>query len=547
MVPGIAELGRGRECYASGAWLEANAALTAADELADLGGEDLELLARSAYMLGRDDDYVSALERAHHVYLAAAELHRAVRCAFWVGHNMLFRGDTPRAHGWFARAQRLLERAAANCVERGWMLIPVWLDQMSRGEWEAGHDTAAQAAAIGEYFGDSDLVWLARDEQARALVKQGRVEDGLRLLDEALVVTASGELSPVVTGIVYCNTIAFCRDAYEVRHASAWTDALTRWCDSQPEMVAHNGLCLVHRAEILQLRGAWADALEEASRAAERFTRGVLNQLASGQALYRQGEIHRLRGEFGAAQAAYREASRSGYEPQPGLALLRLAQGKQEAATAAIRRAVGEATESLKRAALLPAYVEIMLESGDVETARSASRQLDEIAERQGTQALAATSASARAAVALAANDPRAGLVAGRHAADAWRELGARYDVARARVLVGLACRSLGDDDTADMELESAREVFAELGAAPDVARVGALGTRAGHTDAHGLTRRELEVLQLVAAGKSNREIAATLVISERTVARHLQNIFAKLRVSSRTAASAFAFEHDLV
>jgi DNA-binding CsgD family transcriptional regulator len=547
VVPGIAELGRGRECYAGGAWLEANAALTAADQVADLGGEDLELLARSAYMLGRDDDYVSGLERAHDVYVDAAEPLRAVRCAFWIGHSMLFRGDTPRARGWFARAQRLLERDAANCVERGWMLIPVWLEQMSRGEWEAGHDTAARAAVIGEHFGDSDLFWLARDEQARALVKQGRVEDGLRLLDEALVVTTAGELSPVVTGIVYCNTIAFCRDAYEVRYASAWTDALTQWCDRQPEMVAHNGLCLVHRAEILQLRGAWADALEEASRAAERFTRGVLNQLASGKALYRQGEIHRLRGELAAAEAAYRAASRNGCEPQPGLALLRLAQGKRDAAAAAIRRAVGEATEPLTRAALLPAYVEIMLESGDVETARSASRQLDEIAERQGTEALAAMSASALGAVALAAHDPQAGLVAGRRAADAWRQLGARYEVARARVLVALACRSLGDDDTAALELESARDVFAELGAAPDVARVAALGTGRGHTDAHGLTRRELEVLQLVAAGKSNREIAAALVISERTVARHLQNIFAKLRVSSRTAASAFAFEHDLV
>jgi DNA-binding CsgD family transcriptional regulator/tetratricopeptide (TPR) repeat protein len=541
------ELERGRGCYASGAWLEANAALRAADEVARLDGEDLELLARSAYMLGRDDEYVGALERAHHVHLDAGEPRRAVRCAFWIGHNMLFRGDTVRARGWFARAHRLLERDAADCVERGWMLIPVWLEEMARGEWEAGYDTAGEAAAIGERFRDSDLVWLARDDQARALVKRGRVEDGLRLLDEALVVATAGELSPVVAGIVFCNTIAFCSDAYEVPHARAWTDALTSWCDGQPEMVAHNGLCLVHRAEILQMRGAWTDALEQASCATERFTQGVLNQLACGKAHYRRGEVHRLRGELAAAEAGYREANRCGCDPQPGMALLRLAQKRSDAAAAAIRRAVGEATEPLRRAALLPAYVEIMLGCGDVETARSASRQLNEIADRQGSNMLTAMSEYARAAVALAADDPRSGLAAARQSSEAWRDLDVPYEVARARVLIGVACNVLGDDDAAEMELEAARAVFAELGARPDVAHVDALGLSDGREDVYGLTRRELEVLRLVAAGKSNREIAESLVISDRTVARHLQNIFAKLRVTSRTAASAFAFERDLV
>ena len=204
-------------------------------------------------------------------------------------------------------------------------------------------------------------------------------------MDEVLVAATAGELSPIVTGIVYCNTIAFCRDVYELRHAREWTEALTRWCDEQPEMVAHNGLCLVHRAEIMQLQGAWDDALEEARRAAERFTRGVLNQLACGKALYRQGEVHRLRGEFAAAEEAYREASRCGCEPQPGLALLRLAQGKATAAAAAIRRAVGEATQPLARAALLPAYVEIMLAVGELERrGRRLRASSSEIAERQG-------------------------------------------------------------------------------------------------------------------------------------------------------------------
>ena len=542
-----AELERGRESYAARAWLDAHEALTAADELGELDAEALELLARSAYMLGRDDHYVAALERAHNAHLEAGEAPRAVRCAFWIGHNMLFRGETARAGGWFARAGRQLEKDGRDCVERGWLLIPRWLDQMASGDWEAGHATASEAAAIGERFGDPDLMWLARDEQARALLGQGRVADGLRLVDETLVAADAGELTPLVTGIVYCNTIAFLGDAYELGHAREWTDALTDWCASQPEMVAHNGLCLVHRAEILQLQGTWADALAEARRAAERFTQGVLNQLACGAALYRQGEIHRLRGELAEAETAYREASRCGREPQPGLALVRLAQGDVDAAAAAVRRAVGETIKPLKRAALLPAYVEIMLATGDVETARSAWRQLDELARRQGSDALTAMAAYARGAVGLADADAEGALTAARHAAELWQELRAPYETARARVLVGLACRSLGDEDTAELELEAARATFAELGAAGDLAAVAALISTEEPLDPHGLTGRELEVLRLVAAGRTNREIATALVISERTVARHLQNIFAKLRVSSRTAAAAFAFEHELV
>jgi hypothetical protein len=252
------ELDRGRESYATGAWTEAYESLSRAERAEALGGADLELLARSAYMLGRDDDYVGGLERAHHAHLDAGEGLQAVRCAFWIGHNLLFRGETVGATGWFARAQRLLERESGDSVERGYLLIPVWLQQMGSGDHEAGYATAAEAPAIGERFGDDDLRWLAVDEQGRALINQGRVEEGLRLVDEVLVVANAGELSPIVTGIVYCNTIAFCRSVYQLPHARVWTQALTRLCEAQPEMVAHNGLCLVHRAEMMQLQGAWA-------------------------------------------------------------------------------------------------------------------------------------------------------------------------------------------------------------------------------------------------------------------------------------------------
>jgi DNA-binding CsgD family transcriptional regulator len=541
------ELERCRESYATQAWTDAYDSLSRADRAASLGAEDIELLARSAYMLGRDDDYLGALERAHHSHLEAGAVLPAVRCAFWIGHNLLFRGESVRATGWFARAERLLERDGQDCVERGYLLIPVWLEQMGRGDFEAGYATAVEAAAIGERFGEADLVWIAVDEQGRALLNQGRVAEGLRLVDEVLVVANAGELSPIVTGIVYCNTIAFCRNVYELRHAREWTEALTQWCESQPDMVAHNGLCLVHRAEIMQMQGAWEDALNEARRAAEHFTEGVLNQLACGKAFYRQGEVHRLRGALAAAEEAYREASRYGSETQPGLALLRIAQGNSGAAAAAIRRAVSEATKPLQRAALLPSYIAIMLAIDEVGEASSACRELEQIAQRQGSEALVAMSAHARGAVALAEGDARTSLIALRRAQQAWLDLESPYEAAHTRILVGLACRSLGDEDTAAWELEAARGVFAELGGTPDVTRVDSLSRLDKPDDSFGLTARELQVLRLVAAGKSNRGIAAELVISDHTARRHLQNIFRKLGVSSRAAATAFGFQHDLI
>jgi DNA-binding CsgD family transcriptional regulator len=541
------ELLRGREAYGRRAWRDAFLALSEADGLAPLSAADLELLARAAYMLGRDDDYAAGLERALHLHVDAGDLRPAVRCAFWLGHSMLFRGEPARAMGWFGRAERLCEQADDDCVERGYLLIPIWLDQMNKHDWEAAFATACEGAAIGERFGDADLEWMARDEQGRALVRQGRVAEALRLVNEVLVVANAGELSPIVTGIVYCNTIGFVHEVYELRHAGEWTDALTTWCDAQPQMVAHNGLCLLHQAEVFQLRGAWAEALDQAKYAAERFTTGVLNQMAAGRAVYRQAEVQRLRGELEAAEQTYRDASRRGCEPQPGLALLRLAQGEQQTAAAAIRRFVGERVDPIERVGFLPAYVEIMLATGELDRAAAACRELEEIAERQGSETLGAMAGQARGAVALAEGDADGALAALRRAFTVWQELAAPYEAAVTRVLIGLACRALGDEDTARLELDGAREAFERLGAAPDVARVDALVSGAVASGDSGLTARELEVLRLVAAGRTNREIASALTISEHTVARHIQNIFAKLGVTSRTAASAFAFEHDLV
>ena len=498
-------------------------------------------------MLGRDDDYRQVLERAHHGHLEEGESLRAVRNAFWVGLHFILRGELGPALGWFGRADRLLEREG-DCVERGYLLIPVLLQHAASGDSDAAYEVASEAAQIGARFGDKDLVALVVQEQGHALIRRGQSEEGLRLVDETMVAVTAGELSPIVTGLVYCNTIAFCQGVYELRRAREWTAALTRWCEQQPDMVAHTGVCLVHRAEILELQGTWRDALDEARRAAERFAAQPSgSRSAVGSALYRQGEVHRLRGELAAAEEAYREASGHGWEPQPGLALLRLAQGKGLVAAAAIARVLSETTERLARARVLPAHVEIMLAVGDVDQARTAQRELDEIAAAQGSEMLTAISARTRGELALAEGDARTALVALRDAARRWQELGAPYEAARARMLVGLACRALGDEDTAAMELEAAGDVFERLGAAPDRTRIDSIVQGSVSADPHGLTRRELEVLRLVASGETNKEIAAELVVSERTVDRHVSNILKKLRVPTRAGATAFAYEHHLV
>ena len=540
----IEDLERGRKSYAGRAWTEAYRSLSRADQAAPLGADDLDLLAVAAHMVGREDEWASLLEREHHLRLDNGELLQAVRCAFWLCLNLTLRGELGRATGWLGRAQRLLQREQGDRVERGYLLMPAAIQYEIARDYEAAHAGYAEAASIGERFHDSDLLALAVHAQGTALIKLGRVGHGLALLDEAMVAVTAGEVSPMVTGIVYCSVIEGCQEVYAVRRAQEWTDALTRWCEEQPDMVAFTGRCLVHRAEIMQLHGEWAAALEEARRAGQRSTQGM-NLVAAAEARYREGELHRLRGEFEAAEEAYREASRHGAEPHPGLALLRLAQGNGDVAATSLRRVIGETTEPLRRVRLLPAYVEIMLATGDLEEARGACRQLEETSATYDSPMLRAMVADAEGAVALADGDARAALVLLRRAGQAWQEHRAPYEATRVRVLVARACRALGDEESAALELDAARRVFAELGAAPDLARIDALAEPSA--DPHGLTPRELQVLRLVAAGATNKAIAADLVLSERTVDRHVSNILAKLRVPSRAAATAYAYEHQLV
>jgi DNA-binding CsgD family transcriptional regulator len=535
-------LDEARRACAQSNWRQGHAGLAEVDAARPLCADDLQLLGDSAYMLGRDEEYVAALKRAYDAYLAAGELPMAARTAFWIGHSLMHQGQLTLARGWFGTAGRLVDEHGEDCAERGYLLIPVWLRQMGEGDWEAALANAAEAARIADRFADADLAALARDEQAHALVMLGRADEGLKLADELLLGVGSGTHSPIARGILYCNTIIFCRNAHLVPAAAAWTDALTAWCAECPEMVAHNGLCRVHRAEILQLRGAWDDAVSEAGEAATRFRDGVLNQVAIGQAYYRQGEVHRLRGDWTAAEESFRKAAGMGYDPQPGMALLRLGQGRTSVAAAAIRRAVAEQTGPLRRADLLPAYVEIMVAAEDLEAARTAVDGLVRIATAHRSESLSAGVDHATAQVALAAGDAEHALRSARSSFRRWSEIGAPYDAARARVVVGLACQALGDEESAELELDAARATFESLGAAP---ALHDLGSRT-RTPPGGLSTREVEVLRLLARGLSNREIADQLVISEHTVSRHLQNIFGKLGVGTRAAAGAYAFEHGL-
>ena len=531
----------GRAAFERRSWREAYEVLASVESL-EVG--DLERLAVAAYLVGRDDDSAAAWEQAFVACLEADDHERAARCAFWLALVLVLRGETARGTGWLARADRLIEGAGPRSAARGYLLVASFLEKIEAGDADEAAVLADRIVEIAERIADRDLLALGLLSRGQASLRLGEVAKGFRLLDEAMVSATSGEVSPIPAGIVCCAVIEACVECFDLRRATQWTDALSAWCSVQPDMVPYRGQCLVHRSQILQARGNWSEAVAEVGQASERLADPF--HPALGIARYQQGELHRLQGEFAEAAQAYQEAAELGRDPSPGLALLRLAMGEIEQARVAIRRMLVEAANVTTRPAVLAAAVEIYLAAGDVAAARTASDELSHLAGIVDAPMLHAIADGAAGSVLAAEGDAAAALTALRRALTTWGSLRVPYEMARVRLGIARACAALGDGDATALEVEAARATFERLGAAPDLRR---LDVRAGEATSRpdSLTERELEVLRLLASGRTNREIADVLVISVHTVARHVQNIFLKLGLSSRAAATAYAYEHDLV
>ena len=537
------DIDQGRSAFHEHRWTDAFESFREADRQGGLPPADLERLATAEILTGGAASGLDSLTRAHEEYLVVGDIAGAARCAAWMAIHLLNRGETARAAGWLARGERLLDELGEPDAVQGYMLIPVSLGKLYGGDPDGALEVFSRIADIGQRFQDKDLAALSLLGTGQALLALGRAGEGLKLFDEVMVAVTAGELSAVPSGIAYCAVIGNCQVAFDLERALQWTSALDRWCRARPDMVAFSGQCLAHRAELFRLHGAWPEALETATIAQERSARGDPQALYG--AYYQQGEVQRLTGQLELAEASYREAARSGYEPQPGLALLWLARGDAQQAQSMIRRASALADTAIRRH-LLPALVDIELSVPDLAAARRGADELVLFARDCPLPLVRAVARQADGAVTLDEGNPAAASGPLREAWRLWLDLGVPYEAARCRVLLGRACRELGDGISAQMEFEAAHAQFLELGAAPAAAWTASLMGR-NDGDAPGpLTPREIEVLRLVASGGSNRAIAADLYLSEKTVARHISNIFLKLGLSSRAAATRYAFEHGI-
>jgi DNA-binding CsgD family transcriptional regulator len=544
MATSEAGLDRGRSAFEEHRWTDAFEHFLDADQHGGLPAADLERLATVEILTGKSDAGIETLTRAHEEYLVVGDVVGAARCAGWIGIHLMNSGQPARSAGWFARAGRLVAELNEPCAVEGLLLIPTALGMLFGGNPEGARRGFTDALAIGEKFQDRDLISLSLLGTGQACVALGDISTGVGLFDEVMVAVTAGELSPVPSGIIYCAVIGTCHLAFDLRRALEWTAALDRWCGGRPDMVLFSGQCQGHRADLYRLHGAWDDAVSAAKDAQRLSAAGDYQALYGGY--YQQGEVERLRGEFAAAEECYRQAARSGYEPQPGLALLRLARGDVPAAQTLIRRSA-DAADLANRRHLLPALVDIELAAGDTAAARRAADELASVAQDCGMPMLQAASCQATGAVLLAEGEPALAQPVLRQGWTLWRELGVPFEAARCRTLVGQACRASGDDDSAEMDFEAAHAEFLALGAAPAAAWAASLQYTPAHDARPGpLTPRELEVLRLVASGMANRAIAGELYLSEKTVARHVSNILLKLGLQSRVAATKYAYDHGL-
>ncbi len=509
----------------------------------DLGPEDRLAMATAAYLIGNADEAIRVLQAGYQDRIAKDDPLGAVRFALWLGMVLNTRGELAVGGGWVARAHRLLETQSDDVVERGYLLIHEYFQQLARGDFARAGETAELVVQAGRRFSDQDLIAQGLNCQGRIMIYAGRVREGLELLDEAMVGVSAGEVSPLIAGNVYCSMIEACQELSDFSRAASWTIALTRWCQAQPGLVPFTGQCSVHRGQIMRLRGAYDEALAEFALAQRRYQmEGAAAPAAL--ALTEQGDVLRIRGRLDDAETAYQQAAELGHEPQPGLMLSWLAHGRTAAAVSAVHRLLGEVRDPVNRSRLLPAAVEILLAAGLAEEARRHSDELSDIAGTFGNSAVRAMALYAAASVQLASGENADALSQARESGRIWSDIGSPYEVARARVLIGRALHELGDEDSAQSEFAVARRAFLELGATPAMSELDRL---LGRARPDGLSEREVEVLRLVAEGRSNHDIARLLVLSQKTVERHLSNIFAKLSVQSRTAAAAYAHAHRLV
>jgi DNA-binding NarL/FixJ family response regulator len=509
----------------------------------DLAIEDLDRFATAAYLTGRDETAFELWARAHRDCAHAGEVELAARFGLRLAETLGFKGDIGRSAGWVERVRRLLDDAGIDCVEVGYLANASAVCRIfGAGDHAGAHELFVRAGTVGARYRDQELMTLARIGEGRMLIYLGAIAEGMSLLDEAMISVEAREISPIAVGDAYCTVIDACTEIFDMSRCRAWTDSFSRWCDEHPDLVLYRGNCLLHSAQVMHVHGDWSDAAESAHRACQRLAE-PLNSLTLGGAHYVEGDLHRLRGDFDAAEASYRSANEHGCEPQPGLALMRLAQGRTDTAAASIRRVLDEAVGPVFRARVLGAYAEIVLAVGDVAAARAAAEELTEAAAELGSPFLQARASHATAATLLAEGRATDALRASRQALRKWTELDAPYEAALTRVLIAEACVAVGDTEGSELATSAARATFEALGAAPDLARIEG---EAEVSRPDGLTSRELEVLRVLAQGKTNRVIAEKLFISEKTVASHVSHIFTKLGVSSRAAATAYAYDHDL-